>query len=145
MNMKKLTATLTAAGTLLATGLGLALPGTAASTDGHHRFGVKEFEGRVLRVNRERGVFVQSVRFDRHGWHSHRDRGNSHKGKLRLRIKVTGRTRYDDLAGFGALRRGMKVETLARPLRAKRHGNKHKGWRIWVALKVDRDARKDRD
>lgn len=99
------------AAALVAVGAMLLAP--SAATGGSSKAKVREFEGRVLSINRAAKTFVQR-------------RG----GGRRVRIRVNRRTRYEDLRGFRALRRGMKVETRAR----------HNG-RRWVARHIDRDDR----
>jgi len=146
MKAKPLKATIATAGVLLVASLGLALPGTASSHGSHHRSHAMKLEGRVLRVNVERGVFVQSVRDRGHKWHTRSGWGRDHRcGNHRVRIRVTGKTRFEDLSGVGDLKRGMKVETIARPVWRKSHTatrhfkKRHHRSLTWVALKVERD------
>jgi hypothetical protein len=76
----------------------------------------REFEGTVVAVNRDARTF------------SLRDEGRT------VRIKVTRRTRYERLSGFGALRRGMTgIEAIARRSNGR-----------WVATLVERSG-KNRD
>jgi hypothetical protein len=98
------------AGALLVIGSAAVQPGTATAAK---KGKVREFEGRVLGVNRSAKSFVQR-------------RENGRK----VRIKVNSRTRYEDLRAFRAVRKGMKVETKAR----------YNGKR-WVARVIDRDDR----
>ena len=73
----------------------------------------REFEGTVVRVNRDARTFTL------------RDQGRS------VRIKVTRRTRYERLAGFSAIERGMTgIEAIA----TRRNGR-------WVASLVERSGR----
>jgi hypothetical protein len=73
----------------------------------------REFEGTVVRVNRDARTF------------SLRDEGRT------VRIKVTRRTRYERLAGFSAIRRGMTaIEAIA----TRKNGR-------WVASLVERSGR----
>jgi hypothetical protein len=73
----------------------------------------REFEGTVVAVNRDARTF------------SLRDEGRT------VRIKVTRRTRYERLAGFSAIRRGMtSIEAVA----TRRDGR-------WVASLVERSGR----
>ena len=73
----------------------------------------REFEGTVVAVNRDARTFKL------------RDQGRT------VRIKVTRTTRYERLAGFSALRRGMTgIEAVAR-----RSGGR------WVATLVERSGR----
>lgn len=93
-------------------------PGTAEARKAGKQ---RQFEGRVVAVNRSSGVFVQR-----------RPRG-------RVRIKVVRRkgrrgTRFQDLRHFRALRKGVRVQT-----RARYNGSR------WVARVVDRDGDSDSD
>jgi hypothetical protein len=73
----------------------------------------REFEGTVVSVNREARTF------------SLRDEGRT------VRIKVTRRTRYERLAGFSSIRRGMTgIEAIATRKN-----------RRWVASLVERSGR----
>ncbi|HEV2814364.1 MAG TPA: hypothetical protein VGW10_14005 [Solirubrobacteraceae bacterium] len=73
----------------------------------------REFEGTVVAINRDARTF------------SLRDEGRT------VRIKVTSRTRYERLAGFSALRRGMTgIEAIARRADGR-----------WVASLVERSGR----
>ena len=74
----------------------------------------REFEGRILSVKRSNHTFRM------------RDR---HVG--RVRIKVTRDTRFDELAGFGSLHRGLRVEVDV-------SGRTHSG--AWKALEIDRES-----
>lgn len=88
------------------------LPAAAAPATASAR----EFEGTVVRVDRDARTFVL------------RDQGQ------RVRIKVNRATRYERLAGFRSIRRGMTgIEAVAR----RRNGR-------WVAALVERSGR-DRD
>jgi hypothetical protein len=72
-----------------------------------------EFEGTVVAINRDARTF------------SLRDQGRT------VRIKVTRNTRYERLAGFSALRRGMTdIETIARRSNGR-----------WIATLVERSGR----
>ena len=76
----------------------------------------REFEGTVVKVNRDNRVFKL------------RDEGRT------VRIKVNRRTGYERLSGFGAIRVGMnEIEAVA----ARENGR-------WVATLVERSGR-DRD
>jgi hypothetical protein len=91
---------------------GVATPLTqATSAEAATNAQTREFEGRVVRINRSNKTFVQ--------WH---------KRQRMVLIQVNNRTRWEEIRGFGALRVGMKVETDAR----------YNGKR-WVATKVERD------
>ena len=75
----------------------------------------REFEGTVVRVNRDARTFVL------------RDQG------VTVRIKVTRRTRYERLAGFSSIVRGMTaIEAIA--TRKDARGR-------WVATLVERSGR----
>lgn len=98
---------------LLAVG-GLTLPPPEAEARKAGK--VRQFEGRVVAIDRSSNTFVQR-----------RARG-------RVRIKVRHRTRFQDLRGFRKLRKRMYVQTKAR------HNGRH-----WVAWVVDRDGDSDSD
>ncbi|HEX8204940.1 MAG TPA: hypothetical protein VF587_02655 [Solirubrobacteraceae bacterium] len=86
----------------------VAVPAAAAPTAS-----AREFEGTVVRVNRDARTF------------SLRDEGRT------VRIKVTGRTRYQRLSGFSAIRRGMTgIEAVA----TRKNGR-------WLASLVERSGR----
>jgi hypothetical protein len=73
----------------------------------------RELEGTVTRVNRDARTFTL------------RDEGRT------VRIKVTRRTRYERLAGFSSIRRGMTgIEAIARRVDGR-----------WVASLVERSGR----
>jgi hypothetical protein len=70
----------------------------------------REFEGQIAKVNRAKKTFSIA-----------RPTGG-------ITFKVNGSTRYDDISGFGALKRGLRVEVKA-----------HRVGKSWVATKVERE------
>ena len=95
-----------AAGALLAAGPPVPASGAAAAAP-------REVEGTVVSVNRDARTF--RLRDDESGTY---------------RIRVTRRTRYERLAGFSSLRRGMRnVEATIRRSNGR-----------WVALEVERSG-----
>lgn len=94
---------------LTITALAAAAPAAGAQT-------VREHEGTVVSVDRDARTFKL------------RDEGRT------VMIKVTRRTRYERLAGFGSIRTGMRgIEAVARRSNGR-----------WVATLVERSGR-DRD
>lgn len=113
--MKRVTAGTLTAILILAV---VALAGQSAgleSADAARKGKVREFEGKVVKVNKSKRTFVQRK-----------------KGGGKVKIKVKKATRYDDIRGFKAIRKGMRLETKARY-----NGKK------WVAKKIERDDRDD--
>ena len=96
---------------LTITALAAAAPAASAQT-------VREHEGTVVSVDREARTFKL------------RDEGRT------VTIKVTRRTSYERLAGFGSIRAGMRgIEAIARRSNGR-----------WVATHVERSGRdRDRD
>lgn len=88
-----------------------------ASGDDDRAAATRQFEGRVTSVNGEARTF-----------RLRRESG------ARVRFKVTSRTRFERIAGFSALRRGLAVEVNAR----RSDGG-------WVARKVERHSADRRD
>ena len=82
------------------------LPATAAASTRH------EFEGPIVSVNRDRHTFKMSDR---------------HRGIVK--IKANSETRYEDLSGFNALDKGLRVD-----VKAKRSNGR------WIAIEIDRDS-----
>jgi len=93
------------AGALAIAPASVAAPAMASAKSLH------EFEGRILSVNRDAHRFRM------------RDR---HHGIVR--IKVNRRTRYENLSGFGALHKGLRVDVEAR----RSNGS-------WVAVEIERE------
>jgi hypothetical protein len=74
---------------------------------------LREFEGRIVSVNQDRRSFRLH---------------DSERGTVRIR--VTGRTRYERIAGFGALSAGMRnIEVTARRADGR-----------WLAIEVERSG-----
>lgn len=99
---------------LLVAGLGIAASATgpaAASTRGAAASDLPDFEGPVTSINRDARTFKVKDR---------------HAGVVR--IKVNKSTRYEHLSGFGAMRKGMRVDVEAR-----RSGSQ------WIAVHVERE------
>jgi hypothetical protein len=77
----------------------------------------REFEGRILSVKRSNHTFRMR---NRHG--------------AKVRIKVTRHTLFDELAGFGSLHRGLRVEVEV-------SGRTRSG--AWKAVEVEHESDDD--
>lgn len=100
---------LMAAGLVVAgSAIGPAAAATRGATvsDSHH-----DFKGSVASINRSAHTFKVNVR-----------------GKGIVQFKVNKSTRYEHLKGFGALKKGMRVD-----VEASRSGNQ------WIAVHVERE------
>jgi Domain of unknown function (DUF5666) len=100
---------------LLIAGLGITAgpTGATAANPAATASALREFEGKVVSINRDARVFKVRV-----------------VGKGVVRFKVKGSTRFEEgLKDFGSLREGMRVDVDAR----RRNGR-------WIAVEVERDT-----